>query len=58
MEMEGMQRQPSVTGGRGKDKKGRERDDSWDEDFIMKDGIMMSTTVEIHRSPKGDGDMV
>ncbi|PVH78534.1 hypothetical protein DL98DRAFT_590278 [Cadophora sp. DSE1049] len=59
MEMEGMQRQPSVTGGRGKGKNGKgERDDTWDEDFIMKDGIMMSTTVEIHRSPKGDGDMV
>lgn len=57
MEMEGMQRQPSVTGGRGKGRDG-ERDDSWDEDSIMKDGIMMSTTVEIHRSPKGDGDLV
>ncbi|KAH7317905.1 hypothetical protein BKA65DRAFT_109857 [Rhexocercosporidium sp. MPI-PUGE-AT-0058] len=53
MEMDGMQRQPSVTGGR------REGDGAgvWDEDYVMKDGIMMSTTVEIHRSPKGrDGD--
>ncbi|KAH7386533.1 hypothetical protein BKA64DRAFT_145491 [Cadophora sp. MPI-SDFR-AT-0126] len=57
MEMEGMQRQPSVSGGRGKGRKG-ELDDSWDEDSITKDGIMMSTTVEIHRSPKGPGGLV
>ncbi|KAL5324807.1 hypothetical protein ACEPPN_005925 [Leptodophora sp. 'Broadleaf-Isolate-01'] len=55
LELEGLQWKPTVTGGRGN---GRERADTWDEDFIMKDGIMMSTTVEVHRSPNGDGDIV
>lgn len=54
MELDGMQRQPSVTGGRGK----MDLADTWDEDFIVKDGILMSTSVVIYRSPKEDDDMV
>ncbi|KAK0111818.1 hypothetical protein ONS96_001086 [Cadophora gregata f. sp. sojae] len=59
LEMEGFQRQPSVTGGRGKGSgRGKKDDDEWDEEDITKNGIIMSTTVEIHRSPKDDDDVV
>ncbi|KAH9214248.1 hypothetical protein DL95DRAFT_389702 [Leptodontidium sp. 2 PMI_412] len=52
MELDGMRRQPSVSGGRKK--RDGSIDDTWDDEFVAKDGIMMSTTVEIRRSPKGD----
>lgn len=52
MELDGMRRQPSVSGGRRK--RDGSIDDTWDDEFVAKDGIMMSTTVEIRRSPKGD----
>lgn len=51
MELDRMQRQPSVTGG-------RQRNGSGDEEFSVKDGIMFSTTVEVTHSRKEDDDFV
>ncbi len=51
MELDRIQRQPSVTGG-------RQSNGPKDEDFPVKDGIIFSTTVEVTHSKRQDGDFV